>query len=185
MHVRRGRVGDAAGIARVAVETWRATYRGIVADAFLDSLDVAERETRWAEALRRELPRIFVAEAEAGEVIGFAAGGPERRGTDFGGKQPDPGATTGELYAIYILPAHQRRGLGRRLVAAVARDLADRGFQGLVVWVLEENPARAFYEALGGRLAGRQPIRIGDQELIEVAYRWDRIPELLSRLAAF
>lgn len=182
MRVRRARVADAAGIAWVSVATWRAAYRGIVADAFLDALDPAEREARWAAALERENPCVFVAEDEGGGIAGFAAGGAERTGTDFGAKRPDPQTTTGELYAIYILPAHQRRGLGRRLVGAIARDLAERGFESLVVWVLDLNPARAFYEALGGRLAGRQPIRIGEQELIEVAYRWDSLHDLLARL---
>jgi ribosomal protein S18 acetylase RimI-like enzyme len=45
--------------------------------------------------------------------------------------------------------------------------------------VLEENhPARKFYERLGGELAGKQPIELGDSRLTEVAYSWKDISQL-------
>jgi hypothetical protein len=45
--------------------------------------------------------------------------------------------------------------------------------------VLEENfPSRKFYEALGGKLAGKHQIELGDRQLIEVAYSWKDIRQL-------
>ena len=35
--IRPAQTADAPGIARVHVEAWRSTYRGIVSDAFLDN----------------------------------------------------------------------------------------------------------------------------------------------------
>jgi hypothetical protein len=45
--------------------------------------------------------------------------------------------------------------------------------------VSEENhPSRKFYEALGGELAGKHQIELGDRELSEVAYGWKDIHHL-------
>ena len=39
--------------------------------------------------------------------------------------------------------------------------------------MFQDNPYRRFYENLGGKLVGKQPIEIGKQTLTEVAYGWD------------
>ncbi len=45
----------------------------------------------------------------------------------------------------------------------------------MLVRVLAENPARKFYEALGGQLLKAKPIEIGGATLDEVAYGWTDI----------
>lgn len=49
--VRDAVLGDATDIGRVHVAAWRAAYRGIMAPAFLASLDPTERSEDWAAAL--------------------------------------------------------------------------------------------------------------------------------------
>jgi ribosomal protein S18 acetylase RimI-like enzyme len=73
------------------------------------------------------------------------------------------------------------RGWGRQLFMAAAGRLASEGLKGLMLWVLADNPTRGFYEALGGRLLGEQPIQIGNDSLAEVAYGWETPPELRNR----
>ncbi len=164
MAVREATVDDVPAIARVHVDTWRATYRGIVPDDFLDGLTYEGRERQWTAALGPgSRTRLFVGEDDAGRVVGFAACGPELGG------DPD---YRGELYALYIDAAAQGRGLGRQLVRAVAGRLADEGMTSLLLWVLAENPSRGFYERLGGREVRTQPIAIGGATLEEVAYGW-------------
>ncbi len=41
-----------------------------------------------------------------------------------------------------------------------------------MLWVLETNPTRGFYERMGGVLAGRKVERVEGAELAEVAYRF-------------
>lgn len=43
------------------------------------------------------------------------------------------------------------------------------------VWVLEGNPAQAFYTRLGGQRVGEKALTMAGRTLIEVAYAW---PEL-------
>jgi hypothetical protein len=50
----------------------------------------------------------------------------------------------------------------------------------MLVWVLAENPARGFYQALGGELVSEKPIEVGDAKLIEAAYGWKDLRLLLS-----
>jgi L-amino acid N-acyltransferase YncA len=165
LDIRRASQSDARAIAEVHVASWRETYRGIVPDAFLDALSVAERERMWARGLAApDRPSfVFVATDAAGRVVGFAGGGPRRDG--------DP-AYAGELYAIYLLREAQGQSAGRRLTAAVARELAAREMRSMLVWVFEQNPARRFYEALGGTLLGQQQFELGGQMMTEVSYGW-------------
>jgi ribosomal protein S18 acetylase RimI-like enzyme len=162
--IRRALGDDAEAIARVQVDTWRTTYIGIVPEERMAKLDYARSADKWRQVLAPECStRLFVAEDQDGQVVGFAAAGPLR--------QPVPGFD-GELYAIYVLKAHQRQGHGRALVAAVAEDLRGRGFRSLVIWALSDNPCRGFYEALGGQVVAETETEMAGVKLVEVGYGW-------------
>jgi len=168
--VRPARLDDVEAIARVHVDTWRTAYAGIVPDERLANLDYSRSAENWRRILALgSKTQLFVAEDECDQVVGFACGGPLR--------QPRPGFD-GELYAIYVLEAHQRKGHGRALVAAVAEDLRSRGFESLVIWVLRDNPSRGFYEALRGQVVAEADPEIGGARLAEVGYGWQEWSEL-------
>lgn len=171
--VRRARPEEALAIAHVHVASWRASYRGIVPDALLDSLSAEGRLPRWQQTLDHAAAGtgVWVAEA-AGEIVGLASAGPERSGDRL---------YRGELYALYLLPAYQRRGLGRRLVGAVAAHLAEQGIHTLLLWVLAANaPGRRFYEALGGVPLREQRFELGGATVVEVAYGWPDTAPLIT-----
>jgi hypothetical protein len=53
-------------------------------------------------------------------------------------------------------------------------DLAGRGFKSTGLWVLTANePARRFYEAMGGRTGDIRVERRDGYVLDEIAYIWD------------
>jgi L-amino acid N-acyltransferase YncA len=170
LSIRGAVVGDAAAIAKVHVDSWRTTYAGILPDDRLAKLSYSQHERIWRKNLAKH-EFIYVAEEEGGQVVGFVAGGQERGG--------DP-VYRGEIYALYLLQNFQRRGLGRRLNSAAARKLLETGYESMLVWVLAENPARGFYQALGGELVSEKPIEVGDAKLIEAAYGWKDLRLLLS-----
>lgn len=147
------------------VDSWRTTYAGLMPDDFLAGLAYDAQERRWAGILAVQGPASFVYVVEqGGEMVGFASGGREREG--------DP-TYTGELYAIYLLEEHQRRGLGRVLVGAVASRLAEAGHRSMLVWVLKENiAARGFYEHLGGAFLRSARRDVAGLELEEAGYGW-------------
>jgi GNAT superfamily N-acetyltransferase len=96
--------------------------------------------------------------------VGFVNGGPERDGRD---------EYDAELYALYVLPDWHGRGIGKQLSETFAQSLIDSGYDSMFAWVLAENPARGFYETLGGTLVDERSIEIGGRPLVEVAYGWN------------
>ena len=74
--IRPAQMSDAPGIARVHVDAWRSTYRGLVPDAFLDALQTDSRERFWRATLSNPTApaRVFVAQEPGGAVVGFAGG---------------------------------------------------------------------------------------------------------------
>jgi len=167
--IRPAKLEDAPAIARVHVASWQSTYQGMLPEEFLESLSETGYADRWKRVIGEGSSRVYVAEHE-GEVVGFASGGRERAGET---------GYTGELYAIYVIDAAQRRGFGRELVRSTVAGLRELGLDDMIIWVLRDNqPARSFYERLGGAYVRAQPITIGSVTLEEVSYGWRRLDDL-------
>ncbi len=164
--LRPARPGDSAAIARIYVAGWQDAYPGLLPDKLLVGMRRTEgRAERWARTIRNPTPgeKTLVAEAENGRVIGFAGGGPARaRGFAY----------DSEVYTLYVDGDRQDGGVGRRLFSGLALDLAAALGPSLIVWVLAGNPARYFYEALGGRLVGRRAGSLGGAAIEELAFGW-------------
>jgi len=165
VHIRKAGTQDVPAIAKVHVDSWRTSYVGIVATEFLVSLSYKESERMWRNGLASATNPVslFVVERPVGSVVGFAAAGPERE---------HDAIYKGEIYALYLLQNCQRQGIGSALFRACVRELAYSGFSSLLVWVLKTNPARRFYEAMGGKVLREREIPIGNERLMEVAYGW-------------
>lgn len=162
---------DAEALALVHVSAWRATYRGLLPDAYLARMSEAAHARRFARALLYPGPDdVILTLADRRGILGYAQGGPSRRRI--------PGEA--EIATLYLVRAAQGRGLGRRLLSAMARALAARGATSLVISVLRDNfPARGFYEHLGGEAeAPRLEAGPAGVTLYEVAYRWAEIGTL-------
>ena len=174
MTVRLATPDDAAAIERVRTDTWRDAYRGLMPDEVLDRLGYDGSRRR--ELMARMRPEQFALVAEHdGEVVGFVNAGPSRS-ADV--------AHPGEIYAIYVLPAHQGHGHGAALMRLGAREILARGWRGMIIWVLRDNsPSRLFYERMGGRhLRGRDTDReIEGVTVTEAGYAWDDVTGLAAK----
>ena len=143
--VRRGGDGDASDIAEIHVRSWRAAYRGVLPDALLDRLSVSEREDSWRTLLAGGGDRwlTLVAENSVGGLVGFCSVATPSR--DEGA-----GEATAEIGALYVAPAHWRRGAGSAMLTAAFGELGEQGWQDVTLWVLPENHAAlAFYDRFG------------------------------------
>jgi ribosomal protein S18 acetylase RimI-like enzyme len=165
MTVRPSCEDDIPSIARVHVESWRTTYRGIVSDSFLAGLSYQKHEDRHRRYMAQPDTVHLVAESTRDGIVGFLMGGRERSGNI---QYP------GELYAIYILDQHRRHGVGSALIRQWAGDMRRAAINAALVWVLAENKSGiAFYERLGARYLREQMIEIGGTSLRELAYGWE------------
>lgn len=171
--IRRAVPDDAPRIAQVHLDTWLTTYRGLIPDSYLDGLGLASYLPRWQQRLLEGKDLVLVAEVD-GQVVGFAHGGPERSG-EFA-------TLSAEIYALYVLQGFHGQGIGRALVLAAARKLAAQ-HTGMLIWVLQGNPAEHFYQAIGGSYVAKKPLVIGGAALIEIGYGWDDLRTLIPALA--
>jgi len=174
MTIRKAKPEDAFGIAKVQVDSWRTTYKGIVPDSFLEELSYEKREKVWKEAIGSH--HLFVAENKQGQIVGFVSGGKERSGKF--------GTFDGELYAIYLLKEVQGKRIGTRLVKALIQAMIDSDFRSMLVNVLAENPATHFYEALGGQWIGTDEVTIGGKQLKSRIYGWRSLKDVLEDLSS-
>lgn len=168
MEIRLAKVEDALAIAKVQVESWHSTYKGIVPDSYLESLDVKKRERVWQSAAANQPMYVAVVNDE---VVGFSIAGENRDKDSY----PD---YDGELYAIYSYEHVQGQGLGRGLFEAASQNLAERGFKKMTVAVLTENPTVGFYKHMGGELLGGEIITIDGVEIPESIYGYNDISKI-------
>ena len=159
--VRRATVDDAATIAAIHVETWRAAYAHAFPAEYLEALSVHDRLDLWTRTLAGGTFDVFVA-VLGDRIAGFVSSGPAE---DL--------AAPGELFALYVLPSTWGHGLGRALLERAETALREGGHDAAVLWVLEDNPgARRLYEASGWTAdGGRKCIDAGGTEATVVRYR--------------
>jgi GNAT superfamily N-acetyltransferase len=116
-----------------------------------------------AAALFADHPALFghVAEAD-GELVGMALW--------FLNFSTWRGVHGIYLEDLYVRPTARGAGVGRALLATLARECADRGFARLDWWVLQWNPAREFYHSIGASAMDEWvPYRLTDAELRTLA----------------
>jgi ribosomal protein S18 acetylase RimI-like enzyme len=129
IEIRPASLNDVPAIARVLVDTWRTTFRGRLSDEFLDGMTYERQEQRHKFYVAHDQIAYFVAvDRSSGNVVGFINSGPNRE-AEYPGH-------AGELYALYVRGDYQRRGLGKRLLDALIRRLAQSGLASMMVWVL-------------------------------------------------
>ncbi|MFM9865098.1 MAG: GNAT family N-acetyltransferase, partial [Micropepsaceae bacterium] len=82
-------------------------------------------------------------------------------------------------YAINLVMQATRKGLGTRLMLAMAEGLTGNGFADAGLWVLEKNiGARWFYESLSGSIAARNESDFDGTMLAELSYVWRDVRDL-------
>jgi ribosomal protein S18 acetylase RimI-like enzyme len=170
--VRQARLQDARAIGRIEVETWRATYAGMLSERTLLGMTVERQTAYWAGFLRHRAGDVRVAEGDGGTIVGFGNCGPQRDARL---------GHTGEVYTLYVAPDAQGGGLGRELLLALFSRLVDCGHRSALVWVVRANPSRFFYERLGGRLVLQKSVTVGSEAVPALGFGW---PDLRAALTA-
>jgi ribosomal protein S18 acetylase RimI-like enzyme len=133
IRIRPAQLTDVPAMARVHVDAWAETYRGLLADHILDDpAFLPARERMWTTVLndpRYTSHRVAVAE-HGGVIIGVAM---SASAADESGPR--------HLYVLYVLLQWHGSGAGTDLLEAVLNS-----GEAATLWVAEPNPrAQAFY----------------------------------------
>ena len=173
--VRIARLADCEAIGQIHVVAWRETYHGLIPDSVIEDYSLEMRSAQWRKgiAMGEAGPLVVVATGADDAPIGFGAAGPSR----------DPALKSdGEIYAIYVLQAAQRQGVGLGIMRALFAALAARGHRSAGLWVLTANAtARGFYDRLGGVAGLRREDTSEGWLCDETAYRWNEIAAGLTQ----
>lgn len=149
-------------VGEVYVESWKASYRDLLPQAFLEKLT----HDRWSGMLRAD-PSASLAVFEEGRAVGTAMIGYAREADREG---------FGEIISLYLRPEAMGRGYGRRLLEAALERLHGDGCEGACLWVLAGNArARGFYRHMGFEASGRSQTELFgsmEAELVEMVLRW-------------
>ena len=73
MQIREATMAKVAAIARVHVESWRTTYKGLLPDDYLANLTYEQHEPRWREILSKSVGHslVYVAEDNTGMDVTY------------------------------------------------------------------------------------------------------------------
>ena len=158
--VRPALISDVEEIVEVHDAAWRSAYRGIIPGRELDRI-VSRRGPRWWRNAILRGPGLLVFEF-GGVVAGYVS---------FGRNRTKTSSYAGEIFELYVSPAHQGLGFGSLLFKGARRRLAEHGHDSMLVWALADNAnALGFYRALGGKVVGEAEESFGAVTLKRVAF---------------
>lgn len=153
---------DAGELSEMYALTCRTAHQGIIPHANLD-LMIAKRRAEWWQRLIAQGTKMLVLDHD-GAVAGYAMLG--------AGRYREAGYP-GEIYEIYVEPAHQGIGLGTLLLEASMQELHLLNLHGTMAWSLADaEQACRFFEARGGREFARSELIYPARTLARIAYGW-------------
>lgn len=171
MNIREVTKKDLLSIGKVQVKSNRSTYQGIMPEDYLNNLSYESEAIKWEEKLFSErcTQFMYLAESDDANIVGFVAGSLDRTNNLF----------EREIYSIYILKEFHHKGIGKLLIQAMVRKFIENNINSMILWTLEDNPSRLFYEHLGGKIVDKRLIARGEKELSQIAYAWEDINSIL------
>jgi GNAT superfamily N-acetyltransferase len=165
--IRKARPSDAESVARIYVESWRDTYPLILPNRLLANMSVEGQSARWRNAIAMAAREaVYVAEDDKGAVVGM---------TSLGRARDSGLGYDAEIYTLYVDPLLTGRGIGRALLSGAFSALAERGHTRCVIWAHAKNPARFFYEAMGGKLIAERMTAMAGAPVPVVAFGWPKL----------
>lgn len=145
-------------VSHIYEASWKSAYRGIVPQAYLDSLS----QRGWTSFLTASGHDTLLL-CDKNTPVGVCAYGPSRWPT---------WPQQGEIISLYLLDAYIGKGYGRALLQTAVDALIKHGYREIFLWVLEENRrARDFYAAYGFTASAEYTqTDIGGKPLREIRY---------------
>ena len=156
--IRRAEKEDVRQIAEILVEDWQTAYRGIIDDAFLDSMSADQRYEIEIKRCQK-----FIVAADGEEILGYAWL-----------ETTDDEPADCEIIALYVRYSKRNNGIGKLLLQYAENAFRESGKKKMILWCLKENEAsRRFYEKAGGEAFRTGTHNWGGREYEMISYLYD------------
>lgn len=156
--IRNAEKADVRQIAEILVEDWQKAYRGIIDDAFLDSMNADQRYD--IEVKRYEK---YLVAADGNEILGYAW---------LESTEEEPADC--EVIALYVRYSKRNNGIGKLLMQHAVSFFRESGKKKMIIWCLKENlESRKFYETVGGKEYKTGSHNWGGKEYAMISYLYD------------
>lgn len=150
--IRQAQSRDIKQIAKIKVDGWKNTYKGIIDDEFLNSMSISKQINI---INNYSLNTMFVAENN-NEILGVC------RIYDYNESVYDDKEIDCEIREFYVNPSLKRMGIGSKLFNFIKEYFSQKGKRKLYIGCLKDNySARKFYEKMGGISVNGKEIDIG------------------------
>jgi len=169
--IRNAILEDCLGIAKTQVDSYRTAYAGLFPLPYLEHFTYAEEEQDWIQMLTSNTEDILlVAISQEREIVGYI----------LARAKPDifPGYDS-EIVALHVRQSFQGKGIGKALLSHAIKNLIARDCKSVMLWTLQNNKTRQWYEKLNGKILGEKNYEVDDWVISEVAYGWGEISKLL------
>jgi len=171
VQIRNAQLVDCPGIAQVQVDSYQTAYAGLFPEPYLAQFSYEEQTQDWREWLTTLSDEVLLVAVSPKEpVLGYVLA---RAGQDI-----YPGYDA-EIMALHVRRSYQGRGIGSALLKAAVVQLLEWECRSVMLWTLQGNPIRQWYERLGGKVLGEKSYLVGGWEIVEIAYGWETISSLL------
>ncbi len=163
-HIRLNTIEDQAAMAKIKVDSWRHTYKDIIDEKYLSSLDYETQTEKYIDSFEEYKRSVLVAEHQkTKEVVGYSCFTTEEN------EYADS-----ELISLYLDPKHLRKGIGSCLLRETIKELKKYNKKTMIVWCLKDNKkAIKFYEKLGGIKTHTKMAKIGTKIYQEDGFIFD------------
>lgn len=161
--IRNAIVDDIEEVARLHVNSWYETYKGIISQNYLENMK--NNINKRIERMKNEfnLRTMIIAELN-GEIVGFSE-------FVFSNKFSIDLDIDCELCGLYIKNGYKNLGLGTKIFDYVINLFKEQNKKKMGLWCVKENiQAISFYQKKGGILTKEKTFTIENQEYSEVAF---------------
>ncbi len=156
---------DIPYIVDIQINGWKAAYKGIIEDEYLNSMNREER-IRKRENDYKEFNYI-VAELNS-EIVGFC------KYIDNNTHTPNIEDIDCEIIALYVRPDMKYKGIGTTLFNYAKKEFISKNKKKMIIWCLKDNePSKLFYKKMGGNIFKEKDIKIGDIYYKEVGFLYN------------
>ena len=156
--IRAAEKEDVRQIAEILVEDWQMAYRGIMDDAFLDSMNADQRYEIEVKRYQK-----YIVAADGDEILGYAWLEPT-----------DEEPADCEVIALYVRYSKRNNGIGKLLMEHAFSHFRESGKKKMIVWCLKENyESRKFYEKAGGKEFRGGSHNWGGKDYEMISYLYD------------